>query len=239
MSEIRMIERMSTSGGKDIQRAGRGELGRTTLGSARCETDEVASEPPELIVADADAWRAWLAQNHAEPVGVWLVLAKKGMKEPTSLSYDEALEEALCHGWIDGQVRGGDERTYRQRFTPRRARSAWSQRNVGIVTRLLEQGRMHAAGVEAVAAAKADGRWEAAYAGQASIAVPADLAAALAKESQAQAMFEILTSQNRYAVLLRIESAKRSDTRARRIERFVAMLARGETIHPQRRKLKD
>jgi uncharacterized protein YdeI (YjbR/CyaY-like superfamily) len=199
----------------------------------------VASEPPELIVADAAGWHAWLTQNHADPTGVWLVLAKKGTMEPTSLSYDEALDEALCHGWIDGQVRRRDERTFRQRFTPRRARSPWSQRNVGIIARLLEQGRMHAAGLDAVASAKADGRWQAAYAGQASIAVPADLAAALAAEPQAQAMFEILTSQNRYAVLLRIESAKRSDTRTRRIEQFVAMLARGETVHAQRRKLKD
>ena len=199
----------------------------------------MASEPSELIVADSHAWHAWLTQNHADPVGVWLVLAKKGTTEPTSLSYDEALDEALCHGWIDGQVRRRDERTFRQRFTPRRARSPWSQRNVGIVTRLLDQGRMHAAGLEAVATAKADGRWEAAYAGQASIAVPADLAGALAKEPKAQAMFEILTSQNRYAVLLRIENAKRSDTRTRRIEQFVAMLARGETVHPQRRKLED
>jgi uncharacterized protein YdeI (YjbR/CyaY-like superfamily) len=197
----------------------------------------VASEPRELIVADAEAWRAWLAQNHSEQTGVWLVLAKKGTSEPTSLSYDEALDDALCHGWIDGQIRRRDERTFRQRFTPRRARSPWSQRNVGIVARLLEQGRMHAAGLDAVASAKADGRWDAAYAGQASIAVPADLAAALAAEPQAQAMFEILTSQNRYAVLLRIESAKRSDTRNRRIEQFVAMLARGETVYPQRRKL--
>jgi uncharacterized protein YdeI (YjbR/CyaY-like superfamily) len=204
-----------------------------------CETASVPSEPPELIVANADVWRAWLTQNHADPTGVWLVLAKKGATEPTSLSYDEALDEALCHGWIDGQVRRRDERTFCQRFTPRRARSPWSQRNVGIVTRLLEQGRMRAAGLEAVAKAKTDGRWEAAYAGQASIAVPTDLAAALAAAPKAQAMFEILTSQNRYAVLLRIESAKRSDTRTRRIEQFVAMLARGETVHPQRRKLKD
>ena len=199
----------------------------------------MAAELPELVVADEGAWRAWLAEHHAEPAGVWLVLAKKGGAEPTSLSYEQALEHALCHGWIDGQVRRRDEATYRQRFTPRRARSAWSKRNVGIVARLLEEGRMHPAGLAAVAAAKADGRWEAAYAGQASIEVPEDLAAALAAEPRARAMFEILTSQNRYSVLLRIESAKRSDTRARRIAQFVSMLARGETVHPQKRKLGD
>jgi uncharacterized protein YdeI (YjbR/CyaY-like superfamily) len=199
----------------------------------------MAEQLPELIVADEGAWRAWLAEHHAEAPGVWLVLAKKGSAEPTSLSYDQALDHALCHGWIDGQVRRRDEASFRQRFTPRRARSAWSKRNVGIVARLLEEGRMQPAGLAAVAAAKADGRWEAAYAGQAAIAVPRDLAKALAAEPKARAMFEILTSQNRYAVLLRIEGAKRSDTRARRIAQFVAMLARGETVHPQKRKLSD
>ncbi|HEY2216858.1 MAG TPA: YdeI/OmpD-associated family protein [Solirubrobacteraceae bacterium] len=199
----------------------------------------MAEELPELVVVDARAWRAWLAEHHGADAGVWLVLAKKGTREPTSLSYDEALDDALCHGWIDGQVKRRDEHTFRQRFTPRRTRSAWSKRNVGIVERLTAEGRMHAAGLSAVEAAKADGRWEAAYAGQASIAVPDDLAAALAAEPRAQAMFELLTSQNRYAVLLRIDNAKRSDTRVRRIEQFVAMLARGETVHPQKRKLTD
>lgn len=197
------------------------------------------ADPPELIVLDGDAWRAWLGANHADRVGVWLVLAKKGTLEPTQLSYDDALLAALAHGWIDGQVRRRDERTYRQRFTPRRARSVWSKRNVAIVERLIADGAMHAAGLAAVAAAKADGRWDAAYAGPRTIEVPDDLAAALAAEPRALAMFEILTSQNRYSVLLRIESAKRSETRARRIEQFVAMLARGETVHPQRRKLAD
>ncbi|HST34141.1 MAG TPA: YdeI/OmpD-associated family protein [Solirubrobacteraceae bacterium] len=197
----------------------------------------MAEELPELIVAHARAWQAWLAKHHDARPGVWLVLAKKGTTEPTSLSYDEALQEALCHGWIDGQVKRRDEGTFRQRFTPRRARSAWSKRNVGIVERLLAEDRMHPAGVRAIEAAKADGRWEAAYAGPATIEVPDDLAAALAAEPKARAMFEILTSQNRYSVLLRIDSAKRSDTRARRIEQFVAMLARGETVYPQKRKL--
>jgi uncharacterized protein YdeI (YjbR/CyaY-like superfamily) len=199
----------------------------------------MADEQSLLTVVDAAAWRAWLGEHHEEPEGVWLCLAKKGTTEPTSLTYDEALEEALCHGWIDGQVRRLDERTYRQRFTPRRARSAWSRRNVGIVERLASEGRMNPAGVAAVERAKADGRWEAAYAGQAAMEVPADLAAALSAEPAAQAMFEILTSQNRYAVLLRIDSVKRADTRSRRIERFVAMLARGETPYPQRRTLPD
>jgi uncharacterized protein YdeI (YjbR/CyaY-like superfamily) len=199
----------------------------------------VDDEQAPLTVADAAAWRAWLGEHHEESTEVWLRLAKKGTTEPTSLVYDEALEEALCHGWIDGQIRRWDERTFRQRFTPRRARSPWSKRNVGIVERLTGEGRMQPAGFAEVERAKADGRWETAYSGQATIEVPDDLAAALQAEPAALAMFEILTSQNRYAVLLRIDNAKRADTRARRIAQFVAMLARGETPHPQRRTLPD
>lgn len=194
-------------------------------------------ELPELLVPDAAAWRAWLGENHAGSTGAWLVLAKKGVNEPTSLTYVQALDEALCHGWIDGQVRRGDERTFRQRFTPRRTRSEWSQRNVAHIARLEAEGRMRPAGLAAVESAKANGRWSDAYAGSANIEVPADLATALAAEPRAQAMFELLSSQNRYAVLYRIAKAKRSDTRARNIARFVAMLARGETPHPQKRTL--
>jgi uncharacterized protein YdeI (YjbR/CyaY-like superfamily) len=197
----------------------------------------MAIELPELIVGDAVAWRRWLAEHHEQPTGVWLILAKKGTTEPTSLSYDEALDEALCHGWIDGQVKRRDERTYKQRFTPRRARSTWSKRNVGIVDRLLSDGRMHPAGLAAVDEAKADGRWQIAYSGQATIEVPDDLTAALDADPPARAMFEILTSQNRYAILYRIDAAKRPATRARRIAQYVEMLARGETLHPQQRKL--
>jgi uncharacterized protein YdeI (YjbR/CyaY-like superfamily) len=197
----------------------------------------MATTLSELLVADADAWRAWLQEHHGDEVGVELVLAKKGTTEPTSLTYEQALDEALCHGWIDGQLRRRDERTYRQRFTPRRARSQWSERNVGHVERLLGEGRMQPAGLAAVERAKADGRWEAAYPGQKAIEMPEDLARALADEPRARENFELLSSQNRYAVLYRIHSAKRQDTRARRIEEFVAMLARGETIHPQQRQL--
>ncbi len=191
----------------------------------------------ELLVADAEAWKAWLGQHHGDDVGVELVLAKKGTSEPTSLTYDEALDEALCHGWIDGQVRRRDERTFRQRFTPRRARSQWSERNVGHVERLLGEDRVQPAGLAAVEQAKADGRWEQAYPGQKTIEVPEDLIRALAAEPGAQANFELLSSQNRYAVLYRIHSAKRSETRAKRIDQYVAMLTRGETLHPQKRAL--
>ncbi|WP_374971320.1 YdeI family protein [Terrabacter sp. BE26] len=192
----------------------------------------MSDELPALTVADAAAWHAWLHEHHADDPGVWLILAKKGAAAPTSLSYDEALEEALCHGWIDGQVRGGDEHSYRQRFTPRTPRSGWSKRNVAIAERLTAEGRMQASGLAAVERAKADGRWDAAYAGPASIEVPADLAAALDSDPAARTMFENLDGRNRYAVLYRVETAKRAQTRRRRIEQFVAMLGRGETIHP-------
>ena len=193
----------------------------------------VPVELPEVMVPDARAWRKWLGEHHDESPGVWLVLAKKGTSDPTCLTYEEALEEALCHGWIDGQVGRRDEVTYRQRFTPRRRRSAWSKRNVTRAERLLAEGRMRAAGIEEVERAKADGRWQTAYAGSAAIEVPPDLVQALASEPKAQATFERLTRQNRYAILYRIATAKRADTRARRIRQFVAMLSRGETIHPQ------
>ncbi|HEY5474222.1 MAG TPA: YdeI/OmpD-associated family protein, partial [Candidatus Limnocylindrales bacterium] len=203
--------------------------------SASARLGAMGNELPQLIVADVAAWRTWLSAHHDDSAGVWLILAKKGTTEPTRLTYDQALDESLCQGWIDGHLRRRDEYTYQQRFTPRRARSAWSRRNVGIVERLMAEGRMHAAGLAEVTRAKTEGRWEAAYAGQASIEVPPDLAAALATQPTAKAMFDILTGQNRYAVLYRIATAKRADTRARRIQQYVAMLAAGETIYPQKR----
>ena len=164
---------------------------------------------------------------------MWLVLAKKNTTDPTSLTYAEALEEALCHGWIDGQKRSRDATTFSQRFTPRRRTSQWSKRNVGIAERLIADGRMLPSGLVEIAQAKADGRWAAAYSGQAAATVPEDLATALAGNAAADQMFRSLNGANRYAVLYRIETAKRADTRVRRIDQFVAMLARGETIHPQ------
>jgi uncharacterized protein YdeI (YjbR/CyaY-like superfamily) len=193
-----------------------------------------ADELPELMVSDAQAWRRWLALNHTEPRGVRLVLSKKGTITPTRLTYDEALEEALSHGWIDGQGQRRDDTTYLVRFTPRRKRSAWSKRNTVIAERLMDEGRMHAAGIAEVERAKSDGRWQAAYLGSASIEVPDDLAAALDAEPAAKAMFAILSAPNRYAVLYRIHDAKRPETRVRRIEQFVALLARGETVYAQR-----
>jgi uncharacterized protein YdeI (YjbR/CyaY-like superfamily) len=191
----------------------------------------------EVIVADADAWHTWLSEHHQDNDGIWLVLARKNVTTPTSLTYDQALEEALCHGWIDGQRKGRDDRTFVQRFTPRRARSQWSQRNVGIVARMESEGRMVAAGREQVERAKADGRWEKAYGGSSELEIPTDLAEALAAVPRAQAMFDILTSANRFAVVYRVTSPKRPETRARWIARIVEQLARGETIYPQKRTL--
>lgn len=191
---------------------------------------------PELVVADLAAWRCWLADHATASDGVWLVLAKKGTTQPTSLTYDEALDEALCHGWVDGQLAGGPEGTFRRRFTPRRARSTWSKRNVAIVERLVAEGRMRPSGLAAVQRAQADGTWDAAYAGAATIEVPEDFQAALAANRAASAVFARLDAANRYAVLYRIATARRPDTRARRIEQLVDMLAQGETIHPDRKR---
>jgi uncharacterized protein YdeI (YjbR/CyaY-like superfamily) len=194
----------------------------------------VTIDREELVLADVKAWRAWLHEHHSRSAGIWLVLAKKGTVKPTSLTYAHALEEALCYGWIDGQARRGDDFTYSQGFTRRRRRSPWSKRNTGIAERLVLEGRMHKSGIAEMERAKSDGRWEAAYAGPAEIEVPPDLAAALSATPKALAMFDTLNSQNRYAVLYRIATAKRVDTRARRVGQFVAMLARGETVYPQK-----
>jgi uncharacterized protein YdeI (YjbR/CyaY-like superfamily) len=189
----------------------------------------------ELLLPGAAAWRDWLAEHHASVPAVWLVLTKKG-GTVTSLAYADALDEALCFGWIDGQGRGRDAETSFQRMTPRGPRSRWSARNVAHVERLEREGRMTDAGRRAVAAAKADGRWEAAYAGSASAQLPDDLLAAVAEVPAAQAMLDVLSAQNRYAFYHRLSAVKRPETRARKIEEYVAMLARQETIHPQSRR---
>lgn len=194
---------------------------------------------PKLLVRDAAAWREWLTDNHDTAEGVWLRLAKKGVTNPTSLVYDEALDEALCVGWIDGIKRSFDDTTFVQRFTPRRPKGAWSERNVGHIERLTAEDRMQPAGIAEVERAKADGRWAKAYAGSSTRAVAEDLAAAIAANPRAAAMFEILTSANRFALIHRVEDAKRADTRTRRIEKFVDMLANGETIYPQRKTLEQ
>lgn len=189
----------------------------------------------ELLLPDRAAWRAWLEVHHADVPAVWLVLTKKG-GTVTALTRAEALDEALCFGWIDGQARRRDDETTFQRWTPRGPRSRWSLVNIQHVARLEAEGLMTDAGRAAVEAARADGRWEAAYAGPATAEVPPDLVAAIGAVPEAQAMFEVLTSQNRYAMIHRLGAIKRPETRARRIEEFVAMLARHETPYPQKRR---
>lgn len=189
---------------------------------------------PELLVRDAAEWRLWLEQARPDAAGVWLVLHKQG-GSTTTLSYDQALDEALCFGWIDGQRARRDDHSFRQRFTPRRRSSPWSARNVRHVNRLTEAGKMRPAGLAAVEAAKADGRWETAYEGQADMQVPPDLAQALAASPAASDMFEKLTATNRYAILYRLNAAKRPETREKKLSQFVEMLSRGETLHPQKR----
>lgn len=185
-----------------------------------------------LLVSSAAAWERWLEANHARSAGVWLTLAKKGSRLCTP-TYDEALEGALAWGWIDGQKRPLDETAWLQRFCPRRPRSIWSQRNREKVVALEKAGRMRPPGAAAVTAAKEDGRWDAAYASSSRAAVPDDLGRALAASPKAAAFFATLDSANRYAVLWRVTTAKKAETRAARIARFVEMLARGERIHPR------
>lgn len=189
------------------------------------------AELPELLLPDAVAWREWLTEHHGEP-GVWLVLHKRG-GAVTALTYDQALDEALCFGWVDGQLGRRDGESYRQRFTPRASRSSWSARNVGHVERLTKAGRMHPVGQAAVEAAKSDGRWDKAYAGQANASMPEDLAAAIAANLAAAAMLGTLSATNRYAMIYRVNAVKRPETRARKIAAFVEMLARGQTPYPQ------
>lgn len=185
-----------------------------------------------LVLRDAAAWRAWLDEHEDDGDGVWLVLAKKGTVEPTSLTYAQALDEALCSGWIDGQNRSRDAATFVQRFTPRRRTSLWSRRNVGLVADLVAQGRMRPRGQAEVDRARADGRWERAYAGAATAEVPDDLAAALAASPAAAELFAALSAQNRYAVLHRVATATPT-ARAGRIATLVGRLAEGRTPHPQ------
>ena len=188
---------------------------------------------PIKAFATARAWERWLAKEPATSEGLWIRLAKQG-SEIISISYEEAVEVALCYGWIDGQKAAVDEEFWLQRFTPRRPGSRWSKINCGRVEALAAAGRMKPGGRREVERAKADGRWDAAYAGQATMAVPGDLEAALAKDSQAKRSFSTLDAANRYAILYRIHDAKQPETRARRIAQFVETLSRGETLHPQR-----
>ncbi|MBN9684421.1 MULTISPECIES: YdeI/OmpD-associated family protein [unclassified Corallococcus] len=187
-------------------------------------------ELPVVPFASEKAWEKWLEKHHADSPGVWVKLAKLESGIP-SVTYAQALEVALCYGWIDGQKDAFDSEYWLQRFTPRKPRSRWSKINCGKVEALVASGRMKPAGLREVESARADGRWEAAYAGAKTIEVPEDLTLALEKNPKAKAFFTTLKSANRYAILFRLHDAKKPETRARRLEKFVAMLEAGETLH--------
>lgn len=182
-----------------------------------------------LPFASRDAWEGWLAEHHASASGVWLKIAKKG-SGIESVSYAEALNVALCYGWIDGQKGSFDETWWLQRFTPRKPRGTWSKINRDKAERLIAAGRMRRPGLREIERARSDGRWDAAYDPQSSATVPDDLREALERNDAARAFFETLNSANRYAILYRIQGAKRPETRARRIQTFVEMLSAGETL---------
>ena len=188
------------------------------------------SDAIPTLFKNAKAFETWLKKHHATQDGLWLKIAKRGADEP-SVTYPEAVEVALCWGWIDGQKKRLDDQHFLQRFTPRRARSLWSKINVDKVTALIEAGRMQAPGQAQIDAAKADGRWAQAYDGARTSAVPEDLLAALEAEPKAKAFFATINATNRYAVLWRIQTAAKAETRAKRIAQLVEMLARGETLH--------
>ena len=186
---------------------------------------------PCLTFLNQNVWENWLAQNGETSSGIWLRLAKKGAKQPT-LTYAEAVESALCHGWIDGQKQAESDEYWLQRFTRRSAKSIWSKLNKDRAEALIAAGRMLPAGMREIEKARADGRWEAAYSSPSNSVVPDDLQAALDANPKARAFFATLNGRNRYAILFRIENAKKAETRARKIEEFIGMLSRGETIHP-------
>jgi uncharacterized protein YdeI (YjbR/CyaY-like superfamily) len=196
-----------------------------------------STDAPVVSFADQAAWRAWLAAHHADaPEGVWLKIARKSKGAAVeSVDYPQALEVALCFGWIDGQKKGLDETHWLQRFTPRRSRSIWSKVNRAKAEALVEGGEMQPAGLAEIERAKADGRWDAAYDSPRTSTVPDDLAAALAANAVARDFFATLDSTNRFAILHRLQTAKKPETRARRLAQFVEMLTEHRTIYPMLR----
>lgn len=194
----------------------------------------MAAELPEIMFKSAKAFTAWLAKNHAASTGIWLRFAKKDSGIP-SVTAAEAVEAAICFGWIDGQIQKKDAETYLVRYGPRAKRSIWSKINRAKVAVLIEQGRMQPAGLREVARAQQDGRWDAAYDSARTASVPPDLEDALAADPAARAFFATLTGQNRYAILFRLQTTKKAETRVAKIQQFVAMLRERRTIYPQSR----
>ena len=195
--------------------------------------NKTQSNKPDLPVipftSPAD-WENWLEQNHAISKGIWLQMYKKN-SGVASVNYAQALDVALCYGWIDGQLKSIDELSYMQRFTPRRPKSLWSKRNIEHIARLTNEGRMKPAGIKEAEAAKEDGRWETAYDGQATISLPADFLEQLSKNKKALAFYESLNKANKYAVAWRIQTAKRPETREKRMKEILEMLGREEKFH--------
>jgi uncharacterized protein YdeI (YjbR/CyaY-like superfamily) len=189
-----------------------------------------STELPTLPFESKKNWADWLAKQHDKSTGLWLKLSKKGTGIP-SVTYEEALDVALCYGWIDGQKGSFDDKYWLQKFTPRGPKSIWSKINTGKTDRLIASGEMKPAGLKAIELAKQDGRWAAAYESQKVISVPEDFQAALDKNKKAKDYFATLNSANRYSFLFRIQTAKQAETRARQISQFVEMLARGEKFH--------
>jgi uncharacterized protein YdeI (YjbR/CyaY-like superfamily) len=189
-----------------------------------------ASDGP-IRFESPEAWAKWLAAHCATSSGVWLRLAKKGADQ-RSISYAEALEVALCYGWIDGQKKSDSQHHWLQRFTPRSARSLWSKINREKALKLIQEGRMKAAGLEEIQRAKRDGRWAGAYDSSSGATVPPDLQAALDANARAKSFFATLDARNRYAILFRLQTAKKAETRAKRLQQFVDMLSRHEKLHP-------
>lgn len=198
-----------------------------------CKILEVmkTTDHPITPFATRKKWDEWLAKQHDKSAGVWLKLAKRGSGIP-SVTYEQALDVALCYGWIDGQKKGFDDKYWLQKFTPRGPKSIWSKINTEKAERLIASGEMKPAGLKAVEAARQDGRWDAAYSSQKNISIPEDFQAALDQNSKAKAFFATLNSVNRYAILFRIQTAKKAETRTKRIQQFVEMLERNEKVYP-------
>ncbi|MGV8138493.1 MAG: YdeI family protein [Mangrovibacterium sp.] len=193
-------------------------------------TENGENELPVISFEKAEDWRNWLEENHDNEKGVWLRFYKKGTGRPT-VNYGTALDEALCYGWIDGQSKKYDHESYLQKFTPRRSRSIWSKINIAHIDRLEKEGKMQPAGRKAVEAAKADGRWDAAYDSPKTMEVPEDFIAELSKNEKALVFFESLNKTNRYAIAWRLQTAKKPETRERRKQLMLEMMARGEKFH--------
>ncbi len=189
------------------------------------------ADAPVLAFQNQKAWASWLDKNHATSSGIWLRLTRKASGIP-SVSYDQALEIALCYGWIDGQKKSEDESSWLQRFIPRGPKSGWSRINRERAEELVRQGKMKPAGMRAIESAKSNGRWDAAYDSQSRATVPSDFQAELEKHAGAKAFFATLDSANRYAILYRLQTAKKAETRARRIQQFIGMLEKHEKLHP-------